>query len=116
MNIKNFLTSELEPMENCHEGVGTLKHVSLFTNSEFGTNIRFINYTILPPGTTIGLHEHGDDEEMYIILEGNGIMTVDEEKREVHAGDIVVNRPFGTHGLENNSNEDLKILVMEVYN
>jgi mannose-6-phosphate isomerase-like protein (cupin superfamily) len=116
MNIKNFLTSELEPAGSMHDGIGTLKHVSLFANSEFTTNIRFINYTILPPGTSIGLHEHGDDEEMYIILEGDGIMTVDGEQREVHAGDIVINRPFGTHGLENNSHAELKILVMEVYN
>jgi quercetin dioxygenase-like cupin family protein len=116
MEVRNFLKAELENLENCHRGVGTLRHTSLFKGSEFNTNIRFMNYTILPPGTTIGIHKHKDDEELYIILEGNGTMTVDGETRAVSAGDVIVNKPFGTHGLSNNSNEDLKILVMEVYN
>lgn len=116
MEIRNFLNAELEDLENCHKGVGTLKHTSLFKGSDFNTNIRFLNYTILPPDTTIGIHKHGNDQELYIILEGNGLMIVDGESRNVSAGDVIVNKPYGTHGLSNNSNEDLKILVMEVYN
>ena len=69
----------------------------------------------MPKGTTIGLHKHGNDEELYIILEGTGVMHVDGEDKAVTAGDIIVNKPFGVHGLENNSEEDLKILVLEVY-
>jgi quercetin dioxygenase-like cupin family protein len=116
MEVRNFLKAELEALDNCHKGVGTLRHTSLFKGSDFNTNIRFMNYTILPPGTSIGEHKHGDNEELYIILEGQGIMTVDGETRAVSAGDVIVNKPFGTHGLSNNSDEDLKILVMEVYN
>lgn len=69
----------------------------------------------MPAGTSIGDHKHGDDEELYIVLEGSGVMLVDGEIKEVHAGDIIVNKPFGSHALNNNSNADLKILVMEVY-
>lgn len=116
MNKKNFLTAPLEPMAECHDGKGVLQHVGLFGAEEFKMPIRFINYTILPPGTSIGLHTHGNDEEMYIILEGNGEMEVDGERAPVAAGDIVVNRPFGTHGLFNTSAADIRILVMEVYN
>lgn len=115
MNIRNFYTGKLEDLEKCHDGAGILKHISLFGNTDFHTNIRFINYTVLPSGTSIGEHTHGDDEELYIILEGSGLMTVDGETKEVRAGDIVVNKPFGTHGLINDSDLDLKILVLEVY-
>jgi quercetin dioxygenase-like cupin family protein len=114
MNIRNFYAAQLEDLEKCHDGIGILKHVSLFRDSDFQTHIRFINYTILPSGASIGEHTHGDDEELYIVLEGSGLMSVEGEIKEVHAGDIVVNKPFGTHGLLNNTDHDLKILVLEV--
>lgn len=114
MNVRNFLTQPLEKLEHCHDGKGVLNHISLFGSCDFTTNIEFINYTILLPGTSIGEHKHGNDEELYIILEGTGLMNVDGETRLVNAGDIIVNKPFGTHGLENNSERDLKILVIGV--
>ena len=41
-------------------------------------------------------------------------MTIDGEVHEVSAGDGILNRPYGSHGLENTSGADLKILVFEV--
>lgn len=114
MIIRNFLKSEFEPLENCHDGIGTLKNVTVFNKEDFKTNISFINYTVLPPETSAGIHQHKDDEEVYIILEGSGIMTVDGESRSVTKGDVIINRPFGSHGLLNNSKEEMKILVFEV--
>ncbi len=115
MKTKNFYAEKLEDLERCHDGEGVLKHVGLFSDEELITNIRFLNYTVLPPDTTIGMHKHGEDEEIYIILEGNGVMTVDGEDKDVTNGDIIVNKPHGTHGLVNNSDSNLKILVIEVY-
>ena len=114
MNIRNFLEAQLEDCGNMHDGIGILKHKTLFGGSDFSTSINFLNYTILPPDTTIGVHTHGNDEELYIVLEGEGEMQVDGELREVSAGDIILNKPFGTHGLENHSDKDIKILVIGI--
>jgi mannose-6-phosphate isomerase-like protein (cupin superfamily) len=71
----------------------------------------------LPSGTFIGMHQPGDNEELYIILEGNGVMTVDGESKAVCDGDdVIVNQPFGSHGIANQSKQDLKLLVFEVSN
>jgi uncharacterized cupin superfamily protein len=113
MNKRNFLQSQLEALEHCHEGVGTLRHQTLFGNTDFESKLRFFNYTILPPGSSIGYHTHGNDEEVYVILEGSGVMTVDNEIERVAAGDVIVNRCFGSHGLVNDSDKDLRILVFE---
>jgi mannose-6-phosphate isomerase-like protein (cupin superfamily) len=115
MNIRNFLNTTPKELKNCHDGVGTLPNVTLFEDRDFEANIRFLNYTVLPPDTSIGEHKHGNDQELYIILEGQGLMTTDGETKEVRAGDVIVNRPFGTHGLVNNGEENLRILVLEVY-
>ena len=111
--IKNFYQAEPNLVENCHDGVGTIKSVELF--DKFTTKMQFLHYTVLPPGTSIGAHKHEDDEEFYIILEGTGEMEVGGAKHNVVAGDVILNEPFGTHGLRNTSDKDeLKILVFEV--
>ena len=114
MAIRNFLDANLEDCAKIHDGVGILKHKTTFGGSDFETPVKFLNYTILPPNTTIGLHTHGNDEELYIVLEGNGLMHDEGEVKEVKPGDIIVNKPFGTHGLENNSDNDIRILVLGV--
>jgi quercetin dioxygenase-like cupin family protein len=114
MKVRNFLNANLKDEPNCHQGEGVLKHISLFEDEDFESKLRFINYTILPPGTSIGVHGHRNDEETYIVLEGNGTMMVDGELKEVIPGDVIVNKPYGTHGLANNSEAELKILVFEV--
>ena len=113
MPIRNFL--EMEPaIAPCHGGAGMARVVSVF-DQELDTPLQFIHYTVLPAGASIGSHTHGNDEELYIILEGRGDIEVDGEKRAVKKGDVILNRPFGTHALYNPSDrEELKILVFEV--
>lgn len=114
MTIRNFYNVNLEDCGNIHDGVGILKHKTIFGDSDFATAAKFLNYTILPPKTTIGIHTHGNDEELYIVLEGSGVMHVEGEEHQVKLGDIILNKPYGTHGLENNTDSDLKILVLGI--
>ena len=68
----------------------------------------------MDPGTSIGYHQHGENEELYVILEGSGTMTVNGETSKVQAGDVIVNKPGWSHGLENTSETTIKLLVFEV--
>lgn len=110
MIIKNIhtLPSSTGPI---HDGNGSAKNVSILGQADFSTALQFVNYTEMPPKTSIGLHKHGNDEEVYVVLEGKGVMTVNDEKRNVGDGDLILNKPFGTHGLENTGDSTLKILV-----
>ena len=113
--IKNFYQMEPRLEQNCHRGEGTIKVTKVI--EKFATNMQFFHYTVLPPGTSIGVHKHKDDEEFYVVLEGAGEMDLDGVKHPVSAGDVIVNPPFGSHGLKNTSDtEELKILVFEVKN
>ena len=111
--IRNFLESDLEDLPNCHAGNGVLNHIQLFAEQDFKSTLRFFNYTVLPPGTSIGLHKHGNDEEIYVILAGSGQMILDGARHAVHAGSVILNRPYGEHGLENTGDCDMKVLVFE---
>ena len=41
-------------------------------------------------------------------------MTANDESRAVKPGDVILNKPGWQHGLENSSDEPLKVLVFEV--
>ena len=111
--IKNIYSMKPNPVSNCHDGEGTISVVDIFDG--FTTKMQFFHHTVLPPGTTIGSHKHGNDEEFYVVLEGSGEMELDGSKQLVSAGDVIMNKPYGTHGLRNTSTTDeLKILVFGV--
>ena len=111
--IRNFLSGP-SSQEVTHTGKGMIGNTLVYSESDFATNLRFVIYSELRPGTSIGYHAHENNEEVYVILEGNGIMTINGDTHEVTEGDVILNKPFWSHGLENNSDKDLKILVFEV--
>lgn len=56
-------------------------------------------YVVLPPGSSCGEHLHAAREEIYYILSGSAVMTVNGEEVPVTAGDLVT-APLGTrHGI-----------------
>lgn len=112
MLIHNFLTTPLYA-ESIHGGEGLCRHATIFPGSEIDAPIQFINYTILPPQASFGLHKHGSNNEFYIVLSGEGVYTQDGEDRPVHTGDIMMNVPHGTHGIRNTGSEDMALLVLE---
>ena len=111
--IRNVYAMKSNPVHNCHDGEGTISVVDIFDG--FQTKMQFFHYTVLPPGTSIGSHAHGNDEEFYVVLEGSGEMELDGATHTVTTGDVIMNKPFGTHGLRNTSTTDeMKLLVFEV--
>ncbi len=102
-----------QPLENCHGGIGALDWVVVLDGKDLKERgLDFIHDDILPPGVSIGNHKHTGDEEYYYIVSGKGVMTLDQDRFDVKAGDITAVYPGGVHGLENTSNEDLRIIVI----
>ena len=69
---------------------------------------------IIPHNSTVGYHKHGNNEEMYIVFEGQGEMCINCEKRKIEKGDMILNTPEGEHGLVNNSDASIELLVIQV--
>ncbi len=62
------------------------------------------------PGSAIGYHLQHEDE-IYYVLSGRGLMTVDGKEFPVGPGDAVLTRPGSSHGLKQVGNDDLVILI-----
>ncbi|WP_017572526.1 cupin domain-containing protein [Nocardiopsis halotolerans] len=97
-----------------HGGAGTVLAHRFHAAPPTAGAVTHIDVAVLPPGVSIGRHRHGSDRETYVVLRGGGVMHVDGADVRVGRGDVVVNRPFGEHGLVNDGTEDLEILVFEV--
>jgi mannose-6-phosphate isomerase-like protein (cupin superfamily) len=67
---------------------------------------------VLPPGASVTPHHHEVIEEIYYIIEGEGLMRIDDEEREVGAGDAIYIPRFSRHTLTNMGNGPMKILLV----
>lgn len=98
-----------------HGGVGEILFHRIATAANISSACNFLDFTTMPPGTTIGQHSHRtDEEEYYLILRGQGRMQQNGEEFTVGPGDLIRNPPGGTHALQNTSDQDLQMFVFEV--
>ncbi|MDL2298323.1 cupin domain-containing protein [Synergistaceae bacterium OttesenSCG-928-D05] len=61
----------------------------------------------MEPGATIGYHQHAEDEEVYIVLSGEGIYIEENERVPAKPGDVFLCRKGNSHGLENTGGKPL---------
>ena len=98
-----------------HDGEGKISFTTIASRDDLAGPCNFIDYAELPPGTSIGRHRHElDQEEFYLVLGGEGDMWRDGETFRVRAGDLIRNRPGGTHGLANVGAEVIRLFVLQI--
>jgi mannose-6-phosphate isomerase-like protein (cupin superfamily) len=91
-----------------HDGGGQTVGYSFFKNVP---NLKIVfRKRALKPGSGIGYHEQKEDE-IYYVLSGRGVMTVDGKSFDVGPGTAVLTRPGSSHGLKQAGAEDLVILI-----
>ncbi len=103
--------------EPCHGGKGAWYFKDIIQNASEKKIIRYIHDDILPPGSSFGVHSHAREagcieEEWYICLSGHGTMILDGKEMPFGEGDANVCRNGGSHGIYNNSRENMRFLVI----
>jgi quercetin dioxygenase-like cupin family protein len=66
-------------------------------------------YLEVDPGKQIPPHTHSADE-IFVVLQGTGIVTAGEDRWEASAGAMAVAPAFARHGWENTGSETLKLV------
>ena len=67
-----------------------------------GMAIKEIGWMTLQPGDSIGMHKHTNNEDVYVIISGEGLfMDSDGNEIPVSDGDITIARPGDSHALKN---------------
>ncbi|HBY97750.1 MAG: cupin domain-containing protein [Ardenticatenaceae bacterium] len=76
-----------------------------------GSSFKYVRDLHLYPGSSVGDHLHSGDDEIFFIISGTGIMTVDGEARPVGPGTAVLTKSGSRHGLRNTGTDDLRVFV-----
>ncbi len=71
-----------------------------------------IAHAILKPGESSLSHKMKKSTEIYYILEGRGLMHIENEKEEVVPNQIVYIPPNSAQWIENEGDEELKFLCL----
>ncbi|MDF9746341.1 cupin domain-containing protein [Natrinema salsiterrestre] len=85
---------------------GLVSHILHSRRDAAGTDLT-ITWVDVEPGARQLRHEH-DPEQVYVIVAGEGVMTVGDDERAVEAGDLVHIPANTEHGLENTGDTTLE--------
>ena len=91
-----------------HNGGGQTVGYSFFADVP---NLKLIfRKRALKPGSGIGYHQQAEDE-IYYVLSGSGVMTLDGKEYQVGPGDAILTRTGSSHGLKQTGPDDLVIMI-----
>jgi mannose-6-phosphate isomerase-like protein (cupin superfamily) len=80
-------------------------------NALFDSPHLFYDLYCLLPGQQQKVHAHEGSDKVYYVLEGTGRFTVGDEERDLPQGHAVIARAGEPHGVRNETEENLVLLV-----
>ena len=89
-------------------GVAVISHI--MEKTELLANCRLFAKITLDPGCSIGYHQHAQEEEIYYILSGQGVVNDNGDIRTVYPGDAVYTGNGAYHSIENQGDAPLEFL------
>ena len=110
--IKKKSAQTIERRENMRGGTGTVTVRHYLKPEEIKARTRLCAELILPPGASIGLHDHVDEDEIYLIQKGQGLMTDHGREFPVAAGDAILTGQGASHSIKNAGVEDLVVTAV----
>lgn len=111
------------PMTGAHGGDGTIQVRQVLGDlpgsglpgfpKDFETPVNFVHIVTLPAGSSIGYHEHANNEEIYYVIKGQATMVCDGETMLMKEGSIFLIKKGSGHAFENRSDQEVVAFVSE---
>lgn len=110
--IKKSSEQVTDIRENMRGGTGqvTIKHC--FRKDEIRASCRLCAQLELGPGVSIGLHEHLEEDEVFIIQQGKALVIDGGQEVEVEAGDAILTGKGLTHSIKNVGSDTLLVTAI----
>lgn len=99
---------------NMRGGQGEVTVQHYFKPGECAAPIRLCARLLIPPGASIGTHEHVDEDEFYIVTRGSGLLCDGDHEQRVSVGDAVLTGSGGRHAIANDGAEPLELVAVIV--
>ncbi|HHW49427.1 MAG TPA: cupin domain-containing protein [Clostridiaceae bacterium] len=101
-----------EIREQMRGGKGHVEIKHIFAKDELKGNVRLCARITINPGNSIGVHEHVNEEEIFYIISGKGLVNDNGTKAEVNPGDAIVTGYGGYHSIESIGTEPLEMMAV----
>jgi mannose-6-phosphate isomerase-like protein (cupin superfamily) len=101
-----------EVREAMRGGPGSVTIRHYFSPEDFGAKIRLCSQLIIPPGAGIGMHQHKDEDEIYLIRRGSGMLNDGKTMTRVREGDAVLTGKGESHAITNDGTTELEITAV----
>jgi mannose-6-phosphate isomerase-like protein (cupin superfamily) len=105
-------TYESEVRENMRGGKGAVRIEHFWKKGDLLAKTRLCARMVLDPGTSIGPHCHDQEEEVYIVLRGQGRVTEAAGTIDVGPGDTVLTGNGASHSVESIGSEPLEMIAV----
>jgi len=111
--VKKAAQMEREVRERMRGGSGAVEILHVFKQGELRSGkARLFARLRLASGCSIGWHLHDNEEEVFYILAGHGLLTEEGRQAEVGPGDAALTGGGAGHAIENAGSEPLELLAV----
>lgn len=112
--IRRNGTYPVDERSEMRGGKGTVRIEHMWSKDEMKGKTRLFAKLTLVPGSSIGFHEHGGEEEIFVILKGKGRIQDGDEVAEVGPGDTILTGNGAGHAVESIGDEPLEMVAVIV--
>ena len=97
-----------------HGGCGQIATRHVLSPDDFNSDWTFLDHAILDAEGSVGYHYHDFLEESFVVLRGQGLMTIDDETFAVGPGSVTWQGIGQGHGIYNPGPEKLEFVRIAV--
>ena len=102
----------IRPVQNAQGGEGEVTFYDWLLPEEAQGHGRVFSKLVIPPGASIGYHDHHGELEAFLVLEGEATVNDNGEEVVLHPGDMNLCKDGCGHGTKNNGDTDLVMLAL----
>ncbi len=112
--IRRAGSYDVDTREKMRGGSGTVRIEHYWKKDELKGKTRLCARLTLAPGASIGCHDHCDEEEVFIVLQGEGRVQDGDQEAVVRPGDTILTGDGACHAIESIGAEDLELVAVIV--
>ncbi len=96
-------------------GTGVCRWKMLMNGMHLEGQWNCVEYVVIEPGASVGEHVHLRTEEIYYIISGRAVVTMDGVEIDARPGDLITTPIGSAHSIANRGETDMHFFVTEVF-
>lgn len=107
--------TDIQFVPNLRGGEGTIEVRHILSKEELMGHASMFAHVVVPPHSSLGVHQHIQNTEPYYVIRGKGIFVDNDGSRsEIHVGDVCVIEVGQSHAIENPYDEPLEFIALVI--